>query len=289
MWEIEKSEESSRLSLSVSLAPLSELAWSIFPHFHFHPRKEISQSFPTQRFLLFSYPLHFLQSSNLVSHLKISLHWDDVSGCKYFPKASSCCLYTRNILLKKERRTRERADFVGKKLLIFVIQIYDFVHFQSCAAKWQSWLKVEWISCLLFIVAELSLCCCLHVLSTLTIDWFLPIYHWHYHSHIDAIKSIQVALIKHFSREEGNLIIFIDREFSHWKKSRERSGWTERLSHKILFSYFLVHIATSKQASLRICLAAQLMSPTHRLPHSPSPPLCLISSPKNQLFERKHC
>lgn len=157
VWEIEKSEKSSRV-LGWVCQCLSDRR-AHFPHFHFHPRRDFVYLAIISSSKIFVYFHILCIFANLVAHLKdpkweSSILWDDIDGCKYFPKQSLLVVCTLEHNLRwKEIFARLRLLFVGKKLLIFVIQIYDFVHSQSCEERSGSRgclrrMKVEWISCL---------------------------------------------------------------------------------------------------------------------------------------------
>lgn len=301
VWEIEKSKESSWWSLSVCL-----LLWSVamlwakrnFSNFHFHPRKNLA-IISNSKILLPSAYFHILfcifsnLQSRLSSHLKDPRFclWD---GCKYFLKHRASffsLIFLFSCILNIVEKISDFPSFsVGKKLLIFVIQIYDFVHSQSCeevavVVVW--WVNESRTSCLF----NVQRYCTFDTFSQLTIDWFSSIYHWHYHHHIDAIKSIQGSLIKHFRTNFWLFIIFIGILL--------KSGWwTEECLIKyycaILFYIpYSAHIATSNFNIWEfVCLlhcssCLQLIDSRIHFPlHSA---LLHKLHPKNQLFERKHC
>lgn len=157
VWEIEKSEESSRvfgLSLSVSV-------WSAstFSAFSFPPSKRYLAIISSSKIFVYFHILCIF--ANLVAHLKdpkwdSSILWDDIDGCKYFLKQSILvvCMYTRTQFSMKRDFCSPSPSFRGKKAAYLCYSDLWFRSFSivrreksgSCGCLRR--MKVEWISCL---------------------------------------------------------------------------------------------------------------------------------------------
>lgn len=184
VWEIEKSEESPRV-LGWVCQCLSDRR-AHFPHFHFHPRRDFSQSFPARRFLCIFISFAFSPISSLISRIQSEILPSSettllTSVNIFSSNLSLLSVHSNTIFRWKEISARLRLLFSWEKSCLSLLFRFMISFILNRAKREAAVVDAcgEWKSneFPVYSRAEAEL---LHVPS-LTIDWFSPIYHWHYH------------------------------------------------------------------------------------------------------------